>query len=302
MLPFGNTVGDVAVQDAEPALWHRTLREVAAEGFDAVDLTDVWLRPGDLSTRRLDELTDVLLEVALRPVAISVIRRSVIDPENAADNLAYSHRTIDAAARLGIDLVSIGFHRPLLPKQRRPLWFWTVDGPQDADDDVTRERATAALRELCDHAASVGVRISLEMYEDTLLGSAESAVRIVTDLDRSNLGLNPDLGNLFRLHRPIEPFLETFATCLPYMNYWHVKSYYRDEDPATGSIATFPAPMETGSMDYRSAIRMAVDAGYHGAFCVEHYGGDGLSVAARNREYIQRILRALSPSRDEGGS
>ncbi|SDZ56695.1 sugar phosphate isomerase/epimerase family protein [Herbiconiux ginsengi] len=299
MLPFGDTVRGVAVQDADPALWLETLREVADEGFDAIDLTDSWLKPGDLSEARLTDLSDALVQANLRPVAISSIRHSVIDPDTGAENLSYTHRTIDAAATLGIDLVSIGFHRPLLPRQRRNLWFWTVDGPHDRDDVETRSQATVALRDLCKHAASVGVQVSLEMYEDTLLGSPASAVRVLTDAGMDNLGLNPDLGNLFRLHRPIDPFLESLAVCLPYTNYWHVKSYYRDEDPATGAVTTFPAPMESGSMDYRSAFRMAVDAGYSGAFCVEHYGGDGLSVAARNRDYIRHIHQTLPLKKEQ---
>ena len=35
---------------------------------------------------------------------------------------------------------------------------------------------------------------------------------------------------------------------------------------------------------------MAIEAGYRAPFYVEHYGGDGLSVSATNREYLRRIL------------
>ena len=41
---------------------------------------------------------------------------------------------------------------------------------------------------------------------------------------------------------------------LPYTNYWHVKNYARDEDPATGQVMTFPVPMEFGLINYRAAI------------------------------------------------
>jgi hypothetical protein len=51
-------------------------------------------------------------------------------------------------------------------------------------------------------------------------------------------------------------------------------------------------PTASGFIDYRTAIGMALDAGFSAPFCVEHYGGDGLSVAASNREYIRRILSA----------
>jgi hypothetical protein len=51
-----------------------------------------------------------------------------------------------------------------------------------------------------------------------------------------------------------------------------------------------PAPMESGIINYRVAIRLALEAGFQSAFLCEHYGGDGLSVCAANREYLRRIL------------
>ncbi len=291
LLPFPATLpGGTRVQDASGDAWLAVLRVVAAAGFKAVDLTDSWLRPGDLTSSRRNELSQALDQAGLQAAAISVIRRSVIDPEHADENLAYSHATIDAAAELGIALVSLGLHRPLLPAQQQALWFWTANGPRDADDPDTWNAAVHRIQDLGRHAASVGVRLSLEMYEDTLIGTADGAVRLVTEVDHPNVGLNPDLGNLYRLHRPIEPFLTALAKCLPYTNYWHVKSYLRDEDPQSGQITTLPAPMELGSMDYRTALTMAHEAGFDGPYCVEHYGGDGLSAAARNRDYIIRIF------------
>ncbi|MGT2425029.1 sugar phosphate isomerase/epimerase family protein [Amnibacterium kyonggiense] len=291
MLPFlATTTSGTPVQDAPVEVWAAALAEVADAGFTEVDLTDSWVRPGDLSQERLDGLARAVADAGLHAEAISAIRRSVIDPDSGDDNLAYSHRTIDAAAALGCSMVSVGLHRPLLPAQQDTLWFWNVDGPHDRDDADTWRLAVARLRELGEHAASVGVGLTLEMYEDTLLGTADSAVRLAQDIG-GGVGLNPDLGNLFRLPRTVEPFLEALAKCLPYTNYWHVKNYYRLEDAATGAFLSAPAPMDSGSMNYRRAVKMALDAGFTGAFCVEHYGGDGLSVMARNRDYIRGLLR-----------
>ncbi|GIG29159.1 sugar phosphate isomerase/epimerase family protein [Cellulomonas marina] len=284
MLPFPPS------QDASADTWHDQLAEVAAEGFTEVDLTDGWVRAGDLEPGRLAELADVLRSTGLHPEALSAIRRSVIDPEAGEDNLAYSHRTIDAAAELGCSVVSVGLHRPLTEAQRRVLWFWTVDGPRDDDSAETWALAVRRLRELGEHAADAGLALSLEMYEDTLLGSADSAVRLLEDIGHPSVGLNPDLGNLFRLHRDVEVFQEAVARTLPVANYWHVKSYHRDTDPRTGAVVAVPAPMYAGSLDYRSAVRHAVQVGYTGPFCVEHYGGDGLSVAAENRTYLRKLL------------
>jgi sugar phosphate isomerase/epimerase len=292
LLPFPAAQPDGSqAQHAGLEHWTSVFRIVVDEGFTSVDLTDSWVRVGDLSREQLSAFGQTLADTGLHAAAVSAIRRSVIDPVDGDANLRYSHATIDAAAELGVPIVSVGLHRPVTAEQAAAMWFWTVQGPVDADDADTWNLAVERIKELGRHAADVGVQLSLEMYEDTLLGSADSAVRLVEAVGNTNVGLNPDLGNLYRLHRPIEPFLEALAKCLPHTNYWHVKSYARDEDPTTGNITTLPAPMETGTMDYRTALRMAVEAGFTGPFCVEHYGGDGLSVSARNRDYITRLLR-----------
>ena len=284
MLPFP------ASQDVPAEVWHDQFAEVAFEGFTEVDLTDSWLKVGDLEASRLTELADTLRQTGLHPEAVSAIRCSVIDPDAGEANLAYSHRTIDAAAQLGCSVVRVGLHRPLAPQQRDVLWFWTVDGPKDDDSAETWQLAVHRLRELGEHAQDAGVLLSLEMYEDTLLGSAESAVRLVQDINHSAVGLNPDLGNLFRLHRDIESFQTAVEACLPLSNYWHVKNYYRDTEPTTSAVVSLPAPMYSGTMNYRTAVKTAVAVGYTGPFCVEHYGGDGLSVMAENRTYLRKLL------------
>lgn len=299
MLPFKYS------QDADASHWRWQLDQVAFEGFDGIDLTDNWVKVGNLSDERLDELKSVLDEVGIRVVATSAIRCSPIDPETGLENLAYLHRTIDASKKLGTNLVSLGLHRPLLPAQQEALWFWTQPGPVDSQDPENWQLAVDRIRELSDHAASLDMELTLEMYEDTLIGTADGAVKLVEAIDRENVGLNPDLGNLFRLHREIEDFNVSVAKCMPHANYWHVKNYFRDVDK-DGHVVSLPAPMAMGSANYREAIQIAIDAGYTGPFCVEHYGGDGLTVAAMNRDYIRRMLAValneMNIERSEGAA
>jgi predicted acetyltransferase len=84
----------------------------------------------------------------------------------------------------------------------------------------------------------------------------------------------------------------------PFAGYWHVKNYFRTEDATTGLILTAPAPLEFGLINYRVAIRKVIEHGFRSAFLVEHYGGDGLSISATNRDYLRRILPE-TPSRYE---
>jgi len=282
----------VPVNDADAGVWRGVFQEIAEAGFVNVDLTDSWVRPGDLSAARLEEFKQTAAEVGVGLPVISVIRQSVIHESDWQQNLDYSHRSLEAGAALGCEVVSFGLHQAITAEQQQQLWFWTVQGHQDPPGDTEAwGKAVSRLQELGRHAAELGLLVSLEMYEDTYLGTADSAVRLVEDIGMPNVGLNPDVGNLVRLHRPIEPWLEIFAKTLPYSNYWHVKNYIRDEDPAREMYVAMPAPMESGLINYRQVFAMALENGFQGIICTEHYGGDGLSVSAANQEYLRtRVL------------
>lgn len=284
-LPDGRSVQDQSVEE-----WAETLDDVVRAGFTELDPTDTWIRLADLSASRLDAFVTLTRSLGLTIPAISTSRRSVIDAQKGDEYLAYGHRVIDTAGAIGAGAVSFGLFEPLTQAQRQALWFWTVDGPKNPDDPAIWAKAVARIRELGRHAEELGIELSLEMYEDTYLGTAESAVRFVEDVGLANVGINADLGNLVRLHRPVEHWQEMMAKVAPYAKFWHVKNYTRTEDPASGAIITHPAPLESGIINYRTAIRMALAHGFSSPFLCEHYGGDGLSVSASNRDYLRRIL------------
>ena len=284
MLPFGSQ------QDADPAAWATSLAHVSRAGFRYVDPTDSWLRVADLEPARLGAFQDVVAAAGLVVPAISTARRSVIDPDGGDENLAYSHRVIDAAATIGARHVSLSLMRPLTAEQRAVTWFWTVPGQSDPVDGSLWDAAVTRLRQLGQHAESVGVEISLEMYEDTYLGTAADAVRLVEEIASPFVGLNPDLGNLVRRQGPVEHWLDIIQATAPYTRYWHVKNILRLEDPASGTALTAPAPLPSGVIDYRTAVGVVLDAGFTGGICVENYGGDGLAVSAANRDYLLTLL------------
>ncbi len=285
------------LHDASPEAWAEALTLVRGVGFDLIELSDSHARIGDMDAARRAALKDVLRSAGIQAPAVHVQRKSVIQPGVGADNLAYAHRTIDAAAEWGMQLVSTGLHQPLTARQRDALWFWTEQGAKDPDDRETWDLAVSRLRELGKHAAEVGLLLSLEMYEDTYLGTAESAVRLVEEIGLPNVGLNPDIGNLVRLHRPVEDWRESYARTLPYANYWHVKNYARDESRAQGTYVAFPSTLENGVINYRQVIADAVRAGFTGIFLMEHYGGDSLGVCATNRDYVRTVLaRTTTPA------
>jgi sugar phosphate isomerase/epimerase len=291
MLQFpGTAQGGTSVLDAGPDHWRRQLRRIKREGFDVVEVPSNWLPLADMEPAARKAFTEVLADVEMSVCATSMVRMSVIDPQHADDHLAATHRGIDAAAEIGAPLICLGLHEPLLPAQTAIPWFWTVPGPVNPPDPSLRATAVARFRELGDHAASVGVAVSLEVYEGTYLGDADSSVAFLNEVGHDNVGLNPDLGNLVRAQEPIEPWEAIAVKLLPLANYWHVKNYARSENPLTGTYFSTPATLPAGLIDYRKAVRYAIASGFRGAFLAENYGGDGLAVSADNARYLRRLI------------
>jgi sugar phosphate isomerase/epimerase len=278
------------IHDAPIAVWDDVFAQIADVGFTLVEMADSHVRPADTDPVRRGELLAAAADHGLGIPSVHLQRRSVIMPGHEAENLAYAHRTIDAAAEWGMQVFSTGLHQPFTEAQRRALWFWTAQGSRDPDDPDVWDLAVRSVRELGRHCAEVGLPMALEMYEDTYLGTAASAVRFVEDVGLEGVGLNPDVANLIRLHRPVEDWHEVFTATLPYANYLHVKNYARDE-AGDGSWATsIPSTMEAGLINYRQVFREAVEVGFRGIIMTEQYGGDSLGVSATNQRYIRTLL------------
>jgi sugar phosphate isomerase/epimerase len=289
MLGFGNRAPDGGhIKDAPSTVWAAQLRQVRELGFDYIDPTDAWVPLAALSDSRVEEFRTVLGDQGLAISSISMTRNSVVDVANGAQNLADAHRLIDLAPSFGATIVNTGFMQAVTPEQSEQIWFWLAEG--HVDDPALRDLAVERIRELGDHSRANGIELSLEMYEDTYIGTPDEAVRFIRDVGHDAVGLNPDLGNLIRLHRPMPHFSEMYAKVLPYSNFWHIKNYSRDYDPATGAYSSAPLPLKYGYINYRQMIRLALELGYTGPFCCEHYGSDSLGVCAENREYIKQVL------------
>ena len=289
MLGFGHRTSDgTPLLEASSTVWASQLRQVKELGVDQVDPTDAWLPLAKLSDERVEEFRRVLDGEGMTLSSISMTRNSVVDVESGEQNLRDAHRFIELAPSFGVSVVNTGFMQAITEKQAKAIWFWLEDG--HVDDPALRDLAIERVRELGDAAKALGVQLSLEMYEDTYVGTADEAVSFITDVDHDAVGLNPDLGNLVRLHREVEPWEDMFEKVLPHSNFWHIKNYTRDYDPATGAYSSAPMPLKYGYINYRKVIRRALELGYTGPFCCEHYGSDSLGVIAENVHYIRQVL------------
>src|SRR5690606_19560017 len=89
-----------ALHDAPAETWDAMFGQVAALGFNAIELADSHIRPADLTASRRTELREIATSHGVTPLAVHVQRQSVIEPGRGEENLAYAHRSIEAAAEL----------------------------------------------------------------------------------------------------------------------------------------------------------------------------------------------------------
>jgi sugar phosphate isomerase/epimerase len=278
---------------AAPPDWERALRGLARIGFEAIDLVDGWLRFDLLNDAGLAGLGTAIRDAGLRLAGASVIRASMLDPDNGPANLARTLRAVHAAQVLGAPVLSIGFHRPLRGDQLSGP-FWLVPHPEDDASDAGFDRAAGLLRQVCARAAAHGITVALELHESTLLDRSQRALRLIDGAGAANLGVNLDLGNLVRVPGPLaEPWQDTARQLAPHVCYWHVKNYLRLGHPATGPVTSAPVAVGEGEIDYRQALRIVLGAGYPGPLCVEHHHGDALWALASGREYLLAVLADL---------
>ncbi len=273
----------------DPGSWGGALTTIAACGFDHVDLVSAWVSPGTLDDGHLDALGEALEESGLHVTGVSLVRASIIDPIDGLANLELTHATLEATARLGAPVLSVGFHRPLQGAQLDGP-FWMAPAPVDEASDANFDRAIERLRQVCAAAEQLDIEVSLELHEGTLLDRGERIVRLLEGVGSDRLGVNLDVGNLVRVPGPMaEPWRETVEGCLGRINYWHIKNYLRLEQPSTGLVLSVPCAIAAGEIDYRMATELVIGAGYRGALCIEHYGGDPLWVMQQGREYLQSL-------------
>ena len=264
-------------------------RALAATGTTLVDITDTWLPIDDLGPKDARQVIDALAAVGLAICGVSLVRRSVIDPIHSASNREHARRGIAFAAQAGSACVSIGFHEALRVPGDVP--FWAVEAPLG-----DRADPCPVIRVLADEAGKSDVELALELYEGGPLGSGRGAVDLVERIDRPNVGINFDVGNLYRSPMSAgETWRECLEATLPHMRYWHMKNYRRVHEYPTGRwVGSVPTTLADGDIDYRTCVRRALESGYRGPFVLEQYGGDGLAAQATGVRYVATLLAELS--------
>ena len=266
-------------------------------GFDGVDLADSWLNWFAMSDDDLRALRQQVESYGLVCAGLNPYRSILVRHEAAAHNEERLYRTVEVAAILGAPVVNIPLSVPFpavwseAERAARQLHLARAADYADEDWQVTADKLIALARTAARH----GVALTLELHDDGMLDDSPATLRLWRMIDQPNVGVNPDLQNLYRVPYPCENWRQALLNLAPHTNFWNVKScaktYVVDEARTYSRGATLVG----GEIDYRWALTQMVKAGYDGWISIESGGGDSLEHARTDLAYLQRLLSDWIP-------
>jgi L-ribulose-5-phosphate 3-epimerase len=221
----------------------------------------------------IDEALEGLAEAGYRNVEIGAVKGwfEHIDPDTASD--AEIQRIARKLDELGLKPVSLSGHTQLQTEEGKARFRRAIDianglGMQivntftgDAETEEEREAYFANVHDLCDHAASLGLKIGMET-DSNMLPTAKIGVEILDRIDRPDvLGFNYDPGNVV-YYTGADPY-EDIQYALPRMVHFHLK----DKIGGKG-VFNFP-PTGDGEIDIPRLLKIVEDAGYTGPISAE---------------------------------
>lgn len=185
---------------------------------------------------------------------------------------------------LGVDLLRHGAGGPAL---------------REATDEHF-ERAATWLRRAADLAAEYDRTIGLEIHSDRLTETTDSTLRLLDLIDRDNVGVIHDAGNMFIVDDPYGAHsLEKLGDRLAHV---HVKDLSRIDDPSLSDAFSLETPrgeavfrrepLGEGDVDHAPLFEALAERGYDGHVTMETNVGriDRETVARRELESFERIL------------
>ena len=262
-------------------------------GFDGIELPGMNLPDAEIKTLRSQ-----LEDAGMPCVAIRGGGGAAADPQVAAAN---KQRMIDAAhfaAKMGASIVNSTVTTPPNDPGGKGTYRGesVSQGSSRQASDADYERTAKAVSEVAVIAADLGVEISIEIHQNSIADNSQATLRLLERIDAPNVGINPDLGNVYWTYDIPEETCEAAITAVaPHVNYWHCKSLYRVHIPDLETAIYVQVPLPDGEIDYRFAIAALLDVNYDGYLAIEGVrDGDQFHQDGRSVSYVKSVLSDLA--------
>jgi sugar phosphate isomerase/epimerase len=278
-------------QAAAPML--RWWREKGAEGIVFYDTV-----PGcyELTAQQWRALRAVVEDAGLRVAAFNVLRKSLHIPELAEVDRRRLDTLMAACEVVRPDIVDISVNVPI-PYQHDPhtMASRALYRGEYASAEAYATGA-AALKRLAKECAAIGAQLSIELHDDGLQDTAANCLKLMRLVDEPNVGVNPDIGNAYRvpyeIHETGRGMMQALA---PYTNYWEVKNYKKIYLADERRYYSWNTELDAGDLNFREGAEILWRAGFRGWVCNEGGTGDNVYSTLQYLQYMRWILDEWIP-------
>ena len=262
------------------------LEKVSGMGFDGIELgLDYFSDDINEAKDEASELQKLLEGFGLPCIALRGGGGLAL-PKNADRNLSRLETMIEIGSVLKVSVINT-----TATIQSRKIGVVSERGgknPHGSSRDASHEdfeRLAASITTIGEDASKVGIILTLEVHQNSIIDNSWSALHFLNMVESKNVFLNPDLGNvLWNYDIPEENIEDCIVALAPYSKYWHCKNLQRIHVPELGHSYFVRCPLPDGDIDYRYAIGAMIDADFNGYVAIE---------GATDGDFITKDLKSL---------
>ena len=223
---------------------------------------------------------------------------SVANPRTGDATKKRWEEAIQFAAWVGSPIVNSSMGTS--PDPAQPGSFTGDSVSQGSSENASQqdyEISADVLRGLAGRAADHGINISIEIHQHSIFDTTWAARKIYALIDRPNVSINPDLGNIYWTwdtpHESCEQAIHDIASIST--QYWHCKNLKRVHIPQHEHAIFLQTPLPDGDIDYRFALTAMIQAGFDGTIIIEGVRlGDPLHGDAKSAAYMRELIEELT--------
>ncbi len=267
------------------------LQKAREIGFEGIELPRM-----SISDTEIDTLRSQLEDAGMPCVAVRG-GGGAAHPRVASGNLQAMIDAVNFAPKIGAKIVNTTVTTP----PRDPNGKGTYRG-ESVSQGASRqasiidyERTASAISKVASLAADLDISLSIEIHQNSIVDNSWSALHLMDLIDAPNVGINPDLGNIYWTYDiPEESCEDAIVALASHVNYWHCKSLYRVHIPDLESAIYVQVPLPDGEIDYRFAIAALLDANYDGYLAIEGIRyGDQFHQDGRSVSYVNSVIEDI---------
>jgi sugar phosphate isomerase/epimerase len=280
-----------------PGLFRQSLEWWRKQGVEGITFYDSMPGFYERSDANWRDIASVVQDAGLEVAAFNALRKSYFLRELVADELHRTEQCLNVCSILKPSVFDISVNAPYAHQagaqavaERR---LFRGDHAPARDFEVS----AVHLKNLARSCSVLGMQLSIELHDDGLQDTADNCLRLVKLVDEPNVGVNPDLGNYYRVsHELPEGWRPQIRKLAPLTNYWETKNYKRIWLAGERRAYSWSSELEEGDIDFRESASILWDAGFRGWVVNEGGTGDYIRTTLRYLEYMRWILDTWIPA------